>query len=106
MNYCEKVWDEISAKHQEKQVVLELAKGNSSLYAVMDSRKINISRTVKRLLNTGLLEKANGAYSFTDPLLRYLGPGKNSETPNSDPMTLHLHSPCSKINLNFLSGKL
>ncbi|GEM_PF-6586527 len=71
VNYCEKVWDEISAKHQEKQVVLELAKGNSSLYAVMDSRKINISRTVKRLLNTGLLEKANGAYLFTDPLLRY-----------------------------------
>ncbi len=71
VNYCEKVWDEISAKHQEKQVLLELAKGNSSLYAVMDSRKINISRTVKRLLNSGLLEKANGAYSFTDPLLRY-----------------------------------
>ena len=71
VNYCEKVWEEISAKHQEKQVLLELAKGNSSLYAVMDSRKINISRTVKRLLNSGLLEKANGAYSFTDPLLRY-----------------------------------
>jgi predicted transcriptional regulator len=71
VNYCEKVWDEISAKHQEKQVVLELAKGNSSLSVVMDSRKTNISRTVKRLLNTGLLEKANGAYSFPDPLLRY-----------------------------------
>ena len=77
VNYCEKVWDEISAKHQEKQVVLELAKGNSSLYAVMDSRKINISRTVKRLLNTGLLEKANGAYCSRTPSC-VTGSGKKS----------------------------
>ncbi len=69
--YLEKVWDEISVKHQEKTVILSLARGKTALYQAIDSRKVNISRTLKRLTNTGLLRKSTDTYTLTDPLLLY-----------------------------------
>lgn len=70
-SYLEKVWDDISMKKQEKAIILEIVKGEKSLYKSMDSRKINIARTLKRLTHSGFLCKINKFYILTDPLLNY-----------------------------------
>lgn len=70
-NYLEKVWDEISAHQQEKTVLLALVQDDTSPYVSIDTKKINVSRTLKRLTTRGLLRKQAGGYHLTDPLLRH-----------------------------------
>jgi len=70
-NYLEKVWGDISRRQQEKTVVLALVRDNTSLYGSIDNKKVNVSRTLKRLSTTGFLRKRENIYHLTDPLLRY-----------------------------------
>jgi AAA+ ATPase superfamily predicted ATPase len=55
-DYFERIWTEISANRQEKVVILALAEVNNNLYSRLDAKKINISRTVKRLSGSGHIQ--------------------------------------------------
>jgi len=72
MNYLEKVWEDLSGNQQEKAVVLAIA-GSSKvqLYHELDYRKINVSRTLKKLIGNGMIEKSDKGIFLTDPLLTW-----------------------------------
>jgi hypothetical protein len=70
-NYLEKAWSEISARKQEKAVILALAQNPEALlYQQLDPRKINIGRVLAKLKGSGFLEAQPNGYRFTDPLLQ------------------------------------
>ena len=56
---------------QEKVVILALAEGINNLYGNLDTKKINISRTIKRLAGSGHVEHTGNTYQLTDPLFKY-----------------------------------
>lgn len=70
-DYFERIWSEISANRQEKVVILALAEGINNLYSSLDAKKINISRTVKRLSGSGHIQINENKYYLTDPLFNY-----------------------------------
>ena len=70
-DYIEKLWEELSKSRDQMQVLLALAKQKKSLYSYLDSRKINIPRTLKKLKGNGTLFQKGKNYLFSDPLLEY-----------------------------------
>jgi len=70
-DYFERIWAEISAKRQEKVIILALSEGIINLYTSLDVKKINISRTIKRLIGSGHIQMTDNNYHLTDPLFNY-----------------------------------
>lgn len=71
INYLEKTWEEVSKSKENIPVIIALAKGETSVYAAVDSRNVNITRSLRKLVNSGLLAKAGRKYIFNDPLFHY-----------------------------------
>jgi uncharacterized protein len=69
-NYLEKVWEDISSYRENVPVLLALA-ANRSVYATIDPKKVNIARSLSRLVQAGILGKTNRSHYFNDPLLEY-----------------------------------
>lgn len=70
-DYIEKLWEELSKSRDQMQVLLALVKQEKSVYSYLDSRKINIPRTLKKLIGNGTLFRTGKNYIFSDPLLEY-----------------------------------
>jgi AAA+ ATPase superfamily predicted ATPase len=68
-NYLEKVWEDISKNNEQVQVLITVAGNKQSVYAAHNPKKINISRTIRRLMGSGMIYKTGKSYKFTDPLL-------------------------------------
>ncbi|MBI4645143.1 MAG: ATP-binding protein [Bacteroidia bacterium] len=71
LNYLEKTWEEICKNRENIPVILSLAKGENSLYSSINTKNINISRSLKRLIKSGIIAKSGKIYIFNDPLLHY-----------------------------------
>ena len=72
LNYIEKTWEELSKTKKLVPVLIALVKGEKNLYSIFDNKKVNVSRSLKRLINTGLISKTKDSiYQWNDPLLRY-----------------------------------
>jgi len=67
-NYLEKLWDEISGKHETRIVFLKVVETGKP-YTGIESRSINISRALNELIGKGILISEPHGYSVTDPLL-------------------------------------
>ena len=70
-NYLEKVWEDIYASNDQVQILLTIAENKQSIYSALDPKKINISRTTRKLLGRGIIYKTGNSYKFTDPLLEF-----------------------------------
>lgn len=71
LNYIEKIWEELSKSKEVVAVVLCLARGIQNLYGELHGKKINISRSLRRLKTSGTIRKLDGKYVFNDPLFLY-----------------------------------
>lgn len=71
LNYLEGVWSEISRSKESVAVLLSLLDFDKSPYTGIDTRKVNVSRAIRRLIGQGYLRKEAGKYEFNDPLLVY-----------------------------------
>jgi uncharacterized protein len=69
-NYLEKVWEDIASYRENIPVLLALA-ANKSVYSTVDPKKVNIARSLTRLVYAGVLGKSGRSHYFTDPLLQY-----------------------------------
>jgi AAA+ ATPase superfamily predicted ATPase len=69
-SYLEKVWEDISSYRENVPVLLALA-ANRSVYGSIDPKKVNIARSLTRLVHAGILGKSNRSHYFNDPLLQY-----------------------------------
>ncbi len=70
-DYIEKLWEELSKSRDQMQVLLALVKQEKSLYSYLDSRKINIPRTLRKLIGNGTLFQSEKKYVLSDPLLEH-----------------------------------
>jgi uncharacterized protein len=68
-SYFEKMWETISSRRENMGVVLALANQETSLYSSLDWKKINISRSLKKLEEQGIIKRKGKSTIFTDPLL-------------------------------------
>lgn len=71
INYLEKIWEDISNYKQIVPVILKLIKNNNSLYADIDTIKINIARVLRTLQAKGIIYKKDNNYKFYDPFFEY-----------------------------------
>lgn len=67
-SYLERVWEDLAVHRENIPVVLSLAREESP-YQVLNPKRVNIARVLKRLILRGVLKKKNDRYVFTDPLL-------------------------------------
>lgn len=68
-NYLEKLWEDISARRELKQVVIKIAEGIPSIYSQIDSRSINVARSLNYLKGSGyIMKNEEGRYILSDPL--------------------------------------
>ena len=67
-NYLEKIWEELSRKRDQVQVIMAIINYKKLLYSVIDTKKINVSRTLKILIGKGIVYRENNLYYLTDPL--------------------------------------
>ena len=68
-NYLEKLWEDVSARRELRQVVMKIAQEVPSVYSQVDYRSINVSRSLRYLKGSGLIMKnENGHYILSDPL--------------------------------------
>ncbi len=70
VNYLEKLWEEVTANKENIPVILNIADENS-LYKNIKSENVNISRAVKRLINSGIINKRDKRYNLVDPLFKF-----------------------------------
>lgn len=70
-DYIEKLWEDLSKSRDQIQVLLAIVKQEKSLYSYLDSRKINIPRTLKKLFGNGTLLQTGKNYILSDPLLEH-----------------------------------
>jgi hypothetical protein len=68
--YLEKCWDEMVSRRENIPVLLALAREEKYLYSAAAGKKVNVSRSIKYLVNTGLVGKDIRGYFITDPLLK------------------------------------
>ena len=69
ISYFEKMWEEISSSRETTGVIMALANKTESLYSSLDWKKINISRTLRKLEDKGIIRKNGKVTRFSDPLL-------------------------------------
>jgi len=67
--YIEKCWDELVGRKENIPVLLAMARGEKSIYPASSGKNVNVSRSLKNMLNTGLVEKDISGYRISDPLL-------------------------------------
>lgn len=70
-NYIEKSWEEISVSKEHVRIVLAIVKSKTKIYSSLKNSGINISRSIKSLINNGTLLKNEKNYRLSDPLLHY-----------------------------------
>ena len=70
-NYLEKNWEELGSRRESRIILIALAERPDIIYSRVDSRSINISRTLKKLVGQGVLFQEDNKYYFADPLFRY-----------------------------------
>lgn len=68
--YLEKCWDELVSRKANIPVMLALAREEKYLYAASAAKNVNVSRSIKNIINTGLVERNNSGYYISDPLLK------------------------------------
>ena len=68
-NFLEKQWEDISKSRELVQALLVVIEQEKSLYSVVDTKKINLGRALKKLSGNGIIYKESGKYKLTDPLL-------------------------------------
>jgi hypothetical protein len=71
INYLEKLWEDISGYKQIVPVILSLVKNKTSLYSDINDKKINVSRSIRKLQTKGIIHKEDNDYKFYDPFLEY-----------------------------------
>lgn len=67
-NFLEKQWEEISKSRELVQSLLVVIMQEKSLYSVVDTKKINLGRALKKMLGRGIIFNERGKYYLTDPL--------------------------------------
>lgn len=67
-NFLEKQWEEISKSRELVQTLLVVIKQRNSLYSVVDTKKVNLGRALKKLSGRGIIYNKDGKYLSTDPL--------------------------------------
>ena len=67
-NFLEKQWEDISKSRELVQSLLVVIKKRESLYSVIDTKKINLGRALKRLSGKGIIYIEKGKYQLSDPL--------------------------------------
>jgi AAA+ ATPase superfamily predicted ATPase len=67
-NFLEKQWEEISKSRELVQTLLAVVQQEKQLYSVVDTKKVNLGRALKKLSGRGLLYYKEGRYHQTDPL--------------------------------------
>jgi len=70
-SYLEKVWEEICGVKENVQIILPVINGVQNLYGMLDLKKLNVSRALRRMISMGIIQKIKSRYIFTDTLLRY-----------------------------------
>jgi hypothetical protein len=71
-NYLEKVWDELQRSKENMKVVLAIVSAKTGIYATVKDSKVNVSRSIQKLVGTGFLIKPNGSSpQLSDPLFEY-----------------------------------
>jgi len=68
-NFLEKQWEDISKSRELVQTLLVVIEQKKSLYSFVDTKKINLGRSLKKLSGHGIIYKDSGKYKLTDPLL-------------------------------------
>lgn len=71
VNYIEKLWEELTRSKENIPVLLALAKKQRNLYSEIKAKNVNVARVLKRLHISGIIEKIDNHYVFTDPLFLY-----------------------------------
>ncbi len=67
-NFLEKQWEDISKSRELVQSLLVVIKQRESLYSVIDTKKINLGRALKKLSGKGIIYNEKGKYQLSDPL--------------------------------------
>ena len=71
-NYLEKVWDELQRSKENTKVVLAIVSSQTGIYATVKDSKVNVSRSIQKLVGNGFLIKIDGsAPQLSDPLFEY-----------------------------------
>jgi hypothetical protein len=70
-NYLEKQWEEISKSRELVQTLLAVVQHKQSLYSVVDTKKVNLGRALKKLTGNGTLYYDDNGYYMSDPLFEY-----------------------------------
>jgi len=71
-NYLEKVWDELQRSKENTKVVLAIVSSQTGIYATLKDSKVNVSRSIQKLVGNGFLIKIDGsAPQLSDPLFEY-----------------------------------
>jgi hypothetical protein len=65
--YLEKLWEDVSTYKDQRMLVVSLAE-NKKPYSVMDSKRVNISRTIQKVESKSLILKTPDGWQFSDPL--------------------------------------
>ena len=71
INYLEKLWEEATKNRENIPVLLAIARNSEKIYSEIRDKHINISRAIRNLKKTGLIEKKDSNYIITDPYLAY-----------------------------------
>jgi AAA+ ATPase superfamily predicted ATPase len=70
-NYLEKVWEDLSGNREVIFILKHLSGQPTGIYKMASKRKINASRTLKKLEGQGIIYKENDGYYFYDPVFEY-----------------------------------
>ena len=69
--YFSKLWEELGKNSAQVNILQALVTNKSSLYHKDIKAKVNVTRTLSRLIKRGIVKKSEkGLYEFTDPLFR------------------------------------
>lgn len=68
--YLHKCWEELIGRKENIPVLIALASPGKHIYTAINSRKINVARSLKNLANAGMVAKNSEGYYLTDPLLK------------------------------------
>jgi hypothetical protein len=71
INYLEKLWEEITKSRENIPALLAIARNSEKIYSEIGSKGINVSRALRSLMKTGIIEKKDKNYIITDPYLTY-----------------------------------
>lgn len=70
-SYLEKIWEEIYTSKEAVFILKHLSTAPKGIYAMAAAKKINASRTLKKLEGLGIIYNKEGGYYFYDPIFEY-----------------------------------